>query len=398
MNREANTVTDKSPEAQASVPHSDQPTPRRTGVLDNSRPITARGLYLALMLAVFTVLGLLLLAKLKLLLVLLFVAILIATSLAGPVSRLQSWGLPKPIAILTMFFATLVVFVGIIWWALPPLIGQLAEAVDSVPERADQFDRLQQRYGELSEKYPVLKKVEERGVSAATDFGSAITQALIELPAALMVVIFVVTSLLTLSFLMLMSWPKMRSEILRLTHPDHRRLLDFVLKEIGERIGSYFRAKIIVVFVVAVWMYIVLMFLGSSIALLVSIFAGLCEIIPRIGPLFGRFFLVLAVMPLGWKAMLVVFVAHTIIDNIKGSWLSPLIEGKQLNIHPLTALSAVIAGGMLMSWMGALIAVPVAAAIQVVIEEVVIPWRLRQLEMAEAMAYDDPNPEPSRDG
>src|SRR5690606_10925901 len=90
-------------------------------------------------------------------------------------------------------------------------------------------------------------------------------------------------------------------------------------------------------------------------------------------------------LPLGWKAVLIAFALHMIIDNIKGSWLSPLIEGHQVEVHPLTAFIAVMVGAGLMGWMGALIAVPLAAVVQVIVEEVVIPWRLRQLDLAVAV-------------
>lgn len=357
------------------------------GLLDNEHPMTARGFYFALMLSVVTVIAMLLLVKLKLLFVLVFVSVLIATSLAGPVRKVQSWGVPRSLSILMFFLLVAVFFGALTWFALPPLVGQFAEAATSLPERAQQFERLQERYQEYANTYPILLDVQDRATSALGDFGTRITAAVVNLPAMVMLGIFVVSSLMTLSFLMLMSWSKIKQSLLRLIHPEHRKLTDHVLTEAGDRMGAYFRAKFIVVTVVAIWMYITLIVLGSPLSLLVAIFAGVCEIIPRIGPLFGRLALVVAVAPLGWKAMLIVFISHTIVDNIKGSWLSPLVEGKQLNIHPLTAFISVIAGGLLMSWMGALIAVPVAASIQVVIEEVVIPWRLRQLELAESLDY-----------
>ncbi|HEV2065611.1 MAG TPA: AI-2E family transporter, partial [Thermomicrobiales bacterium] len=66
-----------------------------------------------------------------------------------------------------------------------------------------------------------------------------------------------------------------------------------------------------------------------------------------------------------------------------GYGLSPLIEGSQVDIHPLTAFIAVIAGVLLLGWVGALVAVPAAAVVQVIVEDVLIPWRRRQVELAE---------------
>lgn len=344
---------------------------------------TVRSIYFALMLVVLSIITIWLLIKLQSLLVLLFVALLIATSMAGPVRRMEKWGLSRAISILLMFLSTGIVTVGLIWFTVPPLIGQINEAAESIPEGLAQFERLQTRFAELEAEYPILSEVEDAARDSAGGILGFITQGVVSLPAAITLGVFVVTSLMTLSFLMLTSWPQIRPAAMRLINPDYRGITERILTSTGERLGAYVRAKVIISVIVAIWMYVVLAYLGSQIALLIAIVAGLFEIIPRIGPLIGRAIIVVAVLPLGWQAILIAFVLHMVIDNIKGSWLSPLIEGHQVEVHPLTAFVVVIAGALLMGWMGALIAVPLAAAVQVIIEEVVIPWRLRQLGAAE---------------
>jgi predicted PurR-regulated permease PerM len=126
--------------------------------------------------------------------------------------------------------------------------------------------------------------------------------------------------------------------------------------------------------------------LGSPYAVLAAIFAGTVEVLPRIGPWIGRAAIVLAAAPLGWRAVAIAVVAHVVIENIKGYVLSPVIEGSQVDIHPLTAFIAVIAGGLLLGWIGALVAVPAAAVIQVIVEDVLIPWRRRRVALAEPTA------------
>lgn len=346
-------------------------------------PKMVSSIYLALMLVVLSIVAIMVLVKLQTLLVLLFVALLIATSLAGPVNRLEGWGLPRAISILLMFLVTATLVVGAIWFTVPPLVGQLTEAIDSAPERISQFEQLHARLDEWEQQYPILGEFEQRAIDSFGDFLATLSQSVLALPAAITLAIFVVTSLMTLSFLMLTSWSKIKPAIVRLIHPDHRAVTERVMTSAGERLGAYVRAKVIISTIVAVWMYITLMILGSPIALLVSIVAGIFEVIPRIGPLIARAFIVVSVLPLGWKAVLIAFALHMVIDNIKGSWLSPLIEGHQVEVHPLTAFIAVMAGALLLGWMGALIAVPLAAVVQVIIDEIVIPWRLRQLRLAE---------------
>jgi predicted PurR-regulated permease PerM len=171
--------------------------------------------------------------------------------------------------------------------------------------------------------------------------------------------------------------------------------MEEVLAEIGNRLGAYLRAKVIVVVIIGIWVYATLALLDSPYAVLAAIFAGAMEILPKIGPWFGRAAIVLAAAPLGWEAIIIAVISHVVIENIKGYGLGPLIEGSQVDIHPLTAFIAVIAGGLLLGWVGALVAVPAAAVIQVVIEDVLIPWRQRQLAPAEAALRSATEPIPA---
>lgn len=342
-------------------------------------------IYVALMLVVLSVGLLWLLIQAKSILVLFFVSLLIACSLETPVRKLESWGWPRAVAILSLFSVVGIIAVGTVWYAVPPLIGQISETVESLPDRAKQFQQLQDRIDALKVDYPMLDDIEDQAVDSLSGLVASMSDWVVGLPALVTLAVFVVTSLFTLSFLMLMSWSGIKASAFRLIHPDHRDVVDRVISASGARLGAYVRAKVIICTVVGVWMYVVLTMLDSKIALLIAIVAAMFEIIPRIGPIIGRMIIVVAVLPLGWKAVLIAFALHMVIDNIKGSWLSPLIEGHQVDIHPLTAFASVMIGAVVMGWMGALVAVPTAAVIQVIMEEVVVPWRLRQLGLAEAV-------------
>ncbi|MCA9832482.1 MAG: AI-2E family transporter [Thermomicrobiales bacterium] len=366
-------------------PESNQPEHSEIKGFSRPDPRTVSSIYIALMLVVLSVGAIWVMVQAKSILVLFFVALLIACSLDSPVKRLEKWGTPRAAAILLLFSLVGAFAVGAIWYAVPPLIGQLSETVDSLPDRARQFQQLRERIDSLKTDYPMLEDVEDQAISSLSGFVTSLSQWVVGVPALITLAIFVVTSLFTLSFLMLMSWSSIKVSFFRLVHPNHRAVVERVITSSGERLGAYVRAKFIICTVVGVWMYIVMILLGSQIALLIAIVAAMFEIIPRIGPLIARMLIVVAVLPLGWKAVLIAFALHMVIDNIKGSWLSPLIEGHQVEVHPLTAFAAVMIGAVIMGWMGALIAVPTAAVVQVIFEEVIVPWRLRQLNLADSV-------------
>ena len=352
-------------------------------------------IYAALVLALLTVVVWNILAELQWLLILLYLAVLVACGIAGPVGWIERRGINRALAILIVFSMVGAVVAGIAWYAIPPLVGQAGALVDEVPDYISRAERLRTRWMELVATYPALEQLEDRLLVLSGQLGSSATGVLLGLPATIAKAVFALTSILTFAFLFLMSWQRMKTGILMLVHPRHRDKTNEVLGEIGLRLGAYLRAKIIVMTIVGTWVYITLMLLDSRFALLAAMAAALMEALPRIGPWIGRAVIVLAVIPLGIVAVAMAVVSHVVIENIKGLWLSPLIEGHVVDIHALTAFIAVIAGGLLLGWVGALVAVPTAAAFQAVIELVVIPWRRRQLEAEEAestMTVEAPPP------
>ena len=78
----------------------------------------------------------------------------------------------------------------------------------------------------------------------------------------------------------------------------------------------------------------------------------------------------------GWVTLGLAFLASYVIEDLKAYVISPRAEGRALNMDPLLTLLAVLAGTVLLGWQGALIAVPFAAMLQVVFEEVILPERL----------------------
>ena len=75
--------------------------------------------------------------------------------------------------------------------------------------------------------------------------------------------------------------------------------------------------------------------------------------------------------------------ASILIENLKGYVISPVVEGDQLDIHPLVVFISVLVGSALLGVAGAFVAVPAAAMLQVLYDDVVRPWRLEQLAAAD---------------
>lgn len=371
----------------------DRPASRqRESVIQRAMPI-----YYALLFAILTAFGLYLLMRLSGVLLILFISLLFAAAAARPASQLERLRIPSGIAVLLVYLVAMAVVVAIGWFVLPPLFGQVATLVDEIPNYVDRYQAVRESWERLREQYPELEPFEEQVATAGSRLLSTVGSRLAELPSELFSLFLNVLSVFVISMLLVTTRGRLLSFILSLVSPDHRDTAERVMREMWDRIGYYVRAKLIVMTIIAVITYVALIIIGVPYAVLLSIVVGLGEAVPRIGPWLARIPLLTIAALQGWTTFLLVFGASLVIENAKGYAISPWVEGDQLDIHPLLVFVAVLVGAALLGVAGAFVAVPAAAMVQVMFEEVIIPWRRAQIapEPAAEPASSDRVPAPA---
>ena len=343
-------------------------------VWDRAKPI-----YLALLLALLTWVALRALAELTHVLLIVFVSILFAAALTGPVGWLQRWRIPRAVAVILIYLGALAIVVGILWLVTPPLFDQLASLGDRAPQYAERYDRVRDAYEELRSNYSSLPPFDEQ----VNRLGNAILERAgeraVELPSALFALFLDALSVFVISILLVTTRERILGFAISLVHPDDRPLVRGLLEKMWTRLGAYLRAKVIVMAIVGALTYLALVLIGVPFALVLSIIVALGEVIPRAGPWLARIPLLGIAALEGWKTFLIVFVVSVVIENAKGYFISPYVEGDQLDIHPLLVFVSVLVGATLGGFAGAFIAVPLAAIVDLFVREVLVPWRKREM-------------------
>jgi putative permease len=339
-------------------------------------------IYLALLLAILTLFGILLLVKLSHVLLLVFISFLFAAALARPTAWLERLRIPRLIAALLIYLALLAVLLGLGWYVVPTLFGQVANITDVAPEYADRYEELRLRYDELAEEYDLPPFDEQLGSFRARVI-EYVGQRLIDLPTRLFGLFLDILAVFVMSLLILNSRERMLGLLLSLIHPRHRDETRAVLTIMWERVGRYLGAKAIVMVIVGVLTYLSLILIGVPYALLLSIVVALGELVPRVGAWIARIPLLAIAALEGWTTFGLTFLASIVIQNLEGSFITPVVQGDQLNMHPLLVFIAVLVGAVLLGPAGAFVAVPFTAMLQVFFEEVILPRRRAQLAQAE---------------
>jgi predicted PurR-regulated permease PerM len=351
------------------------------GARDDSVAARALPLYTALVGALLTALALMLLVRLQHLLLILFISVLLAAAMNGPVGFLERMRIPRLVsASVLQLFVVGAVALGV-WLATPPLVDQATGLADTVPAKVQEFRGLQESYNDLRRDYPQLGSLDKQLTSAGERIASAVGSRLVDLPLRLASVLLDLLAISVLSALIVAKHEQISNLVLSLVHPRHRGQTRRVFDEIWDRLGRYVRAKLIVMVIVGGITYGALLLIGVRYPLLLAVVVAFGELIPQVGPWVARVPLFVVAALDGGVTLLFTVIASVIIENLKGYLISPVVEGRQLDIDPLTVIIAVLVGGALLGPIGALVAVPFAACVQVVCEEVLIPWRRRKIDV-----------------
>jgi len=182
-----------------------------------------------------------------------------------------------------------------------------------------------------------------------------------------------------ISLLLVTSRVRIRDFVLSLVKPTRRDEVASILDRTWSRIGVYLRAKAIVMAIVGALMYLALLLIGVPFAVPLAIVVAFGELIPRAGPWLARIPLLAIAALDSPRAFILTLIASVAIENLKGYLISPVVEGDQLDIHPLLVFVAVLVGASLGGPAGAFVAVPAAAIVDIVVREVLVPWRRSQL-------------------
>jgi predicted PurR-regulated permease PerM len=320
-------------------------------------------------------------------------AIVVAEGIRPLVKQLQRWRFPKSAAILTVYAVLLGVLALLLTLLVQPLVSQATQLANDFPRYQSQ---LQQFINDLQARLHLSGNFN-------TQIGSALGTAkdvllAIGTTTATVLVNFVIV--LVLAFLWLTTSDRLKAFVVDLVPPMRQPLAADVIADMGTRIGGYLRGVVINMVVIGILAGVAVAVLGLPSPVLLGIFAGVMEAIPIFGPFLGAAPAVLLGFTISPAYPLLVAAVFLVIQQIESNTLVPVVMNRVVALPPLTVVLALLVGGTLQGVAGALLAVPMAAALQVLVLRVIVPAIHRaQGRTAEAeleMQVPPPNDRPAR--
>jgi predicted PurR-regulated permease PerM len=322
----------------------------------------------ATLVLVSVVLGFWLLYRFNQVLFILFIAILIGTVIRPAVAWLHRRGLPRIAGVILVYFLLLALLVGFVLLLVPLLVEQSTTIAAAVPGYYHSLrewmvtypNQLIVRLGEfLPATLPSLGPVEQTGQEMLESAGQAIGWVTVATRA-----IFIATAILLLAFHWTLDGPRTIQSLLLLVPSDQREGIGELISAMETKVGSYLVGQGILCLVIGILALIAYLLIGLPNAPVLALMAGLLEAVPMIGPLLGAIPAAVVALSIAPAKLVWVIIATVIIQQVENSLLVPRVMRRAVGVNPFVSLLALFAFGSLFGIAGALMAIPMAAMIQ----------------------------------
>jgi predicted PurR-regulated permease PerM len=308
-------------------------------------------------------------------LLILYISGLLATGLAPlvlaierqtivPIGRRR---LPRAAAILAIYALLLAVIGGVLAAALPPLIQQAEQLWKDLPTHLDSLQRQLLNLGLLPETLTLRDVVSQAPAGSAGAVGTVLVAVW-----SIIGGLFGLLSILLLTFYLLVEWHGMLNLFIRLFPRAHRKRVTEVSRRVAGKISAWLGGQLLLGLIIGTTSAIGLALLGVPYFFLLAVIAGIGEMIPMVGPILSAvpaLAVALTISPGLALAVATFFIAQQVLEN---NVLVPKVLGSQVGLSAVAVIVALAIGTELLGILGALLAVPTAAIVQVLVEELLI--------------------------
>jgi len=314
------------------------------------------------------------LASVSQIFVLILIALFLATGLNPAVEALRKRNLSRSAAV-TVIFSSVILFV--IFFALvviPPVISQGTNLIESGPQllqdlmKNQTINQLNTQYGLIDTLQERLKSVTSDGTLLISTFGGVIG-----VGKSVLSGFFTALTILVLTLYFITSLPQAVNLGLSLVPASRRDRVGLLTNAVIARVGSFVGSQILIAAMAAVFVTILSTILGLPSPIAIGMFILVAALIPLIGHFIGAGIFTLIALSQSLVIGIIAFVAYVVYVQVENYVVTPRIMKRTLSVPGAVTIIAALIGSSLLGLVGGLLAVPVAASIILILDEVVIP-------------------------
>ena len=307
----------------------------------------------------------------------LFVAIVIGTVIRPAVTWLHQRGLPRIGGVIVIYILLLILFIGFLLLLLPLIVEQGTTVSAAIPGYYQNLrewmvnypNELMVRLGEfLPTSLPDLapSTAPQTGLDVMASAGQAF--GFLSLAAR---AIFITIVISVLAFYWTLDGTRIIQSFLLLLPQNQREGISELISAMENKVGFFIAGQGVLCLVIGIMALLAYLLIGLPNALVLALLAGVFEAVPMVGPLLGAIPAGLVALSIAPAKLIWVIVATIIIQQLENSLLVPRIMRKAVGVNPFVTLLAIFAFSTLFGIAGALMAIPMAAIIQLLLDRFV---------------------------
>ena len=317
-----------------------------------------------------------------------FVAgILLAYLLDPMVDRLEKLKLSRTTSTLIVCFVTILLFLPTFILLLSMIENQISFLIEATPKYLSLImERVHPQLNHLNERFPELKSANleellKNNIGNSMRIFGKILKTLISNGFALINLISLLLITPVVTFYMLRDWDDFVAKFENLLPKKSKNSIMSTFKDIDKIISGFIRGQLSICLILGIFYSIGLKLVGLELGLLVGFIAGIISFIPYVGSITGFIIgCILAFAQYGDLTHVFYVIAVFMIGQfIEGNFLTPKLVGESVGLHPVWVMFALLAGGVLLGFLGLMLAVPLAAIIGVLVRTAIRHYKLSSL-------------------
>jgi predicted PurR-regulated permease PerM len=305
----------------------------------------------------------------------LFITILMGTVIRPAVNWLHRRGLPQTAGVILVYLLLLALLTGFVLLLFPLIVEQGTTIASAVPGyyqslrdwMGDNPNQIIVHLGDyLPAIIPGLEPLQQTGAQVLTSAGQALG-----FLASAAEVIFLTIAILLLAYHWTLNGPRTITSLMLLVPKGQRKNISELILAMETKVGSYLAGQGILCLIVGIMALAAYLLIGLPNALVLALVAGVLEAVPVVGPLLGAIPAVVVALAIAPSKLIWVIIATLVIQQLENSVLVPRVMRKAVGVNPFVSLLAIFAFSSFFGIAGALMAIPMAAIIQLLLDRFV---------------------------
>jgi predicted PurR-regulated permease PerM len=325
---------------------------------------------------ILTLVGAYLIYELGQILIILFFAVLFASAIRPYVVALMRRGVPQVGAILLIYLLFFVLLFGTLILVVPPLISLTVDFFSN-ELLVTQINQLLRRLTFLGRRefqiaLPSLEIPDYMLTWAAQTAEETAREQALPVAQNTLLILGQIGLAFVMGFYWLTSHSEIQGLLLRIAPLQRRPDVELIWNDVEQTLGAYVRGQAILMAIIGLVSFLGLWALGVPYALALAAIAGLMEVIPVLGPILGAIPAIMVAFTISPPLALVVALYYLVVQQLEGNVLVPKVMQDNVGLNPLLVILTLTAGAALYGIVGAIVAIPLAGVLQVLVKRLLI--------------------------